>query len=257
MTPVLTQQNMSVIAFRLDHRTFALPLEVIVQILPMMTITHIPHLSGIVKGTINVRGESILVISLRSHFGLLEEPLQLYTPLLLLKVRDRSLALIVDQVLDVMTLSLEQVTSLQTILPDGIENIPMLHGISYHNNETVLVLDPDHLFYNQQPVTQVIDPTITPSFIQSMEKMFEQTPAQNIVETETSVEEKKPVVKKIPAVKRIPVAKRKPVVAMEESAPVAEDTLVEGGAPVVENTPVEEAAPDPTLSSEQFPSQDE
>ncbi len=70
ITPVPIQQNIHVIAFRLDRRTFALPLDVIVQILPMMTITPIPHLSKIVKGTINVRGQDILAISLRNHFGM-------------------------------------------------------------------------------------------------------------------------------------------------------------------------------------------
>jgi len=153
-SPVVQGIASSMVAFRLDQRTFAMPLEVIVQILPMMTITPIPHISKIVKGTINVRGEDVLVVSLRSHFGLAEEELQLYTPLLLLKLHNRLLALVVDSVLDVMTIPMEKVTNLQNILPEGIENIPMLRGISYHDNEAILVLDPDHLFYNQQVLAQ-------------------------------------------------------------------------------------------------------
>lgn len=143
------QQNASVVAFRLDQRTFALPLDVIVQILPMMIITPIPHMSKIVKGTINIRGEDVLVVNLRNHFGIEEIELQLYTPLLLLKLNDRLLALIVDAVLDVMNLPLEKMTNLQNILPTGIENIPMLRGVAYHNDETILVLEPDRLFYDQ------------------------------------------------------------------------------------------------------------
>jgi purine-binding chemotaxis protein CheW len=151
-----TQQNAAVVAFRLDRRTFALPLDVIMQILPMMIITPIPHLNRIVKGTINIRGDDVLVISLRSHFGAAETELQLYTPLLLLKLNDLQLALIVDSVLEVMNLPLEKVTSLQSILPEGIENIPMLKGVAYHNDETILVLDPDHLFYDQRTAVQLL-----------------------------------------------------------------------------------------------------
>jgi purine-binding chemotaxis protein CheW len=154
------QQNTSVVAFRLDQRTFALPLDVIVQILPMMLITPIPHISKIVKGTINIRGEDVLVINLRSHFGVEEIDLQLYTPLLLLKLNDRLLALIVDAVLDVTSLPLEKLTSLQNILPEGIEDSPMLRGVTYHNDETILVLDPERLFYNQHPIQRPIDPLI-------------------------------------------------------------------------------------------------
>jgi purine-binding chemotaxis protein CheW len=148
-----TQQNVSVVAFRLSQRTFALPLDVIVQILPMMTITPIPHMSKIVQGAINIRGEDVLVISLRTHFNMEEMAPQLYTPLLLLKLKERSIALIVDAVLDVMNLPLERLTDLQNMLPEGIENTPVLKGVSHYNNDTILVLDPNHLFYNQQPNT--------------------------------------------------------------------------------------------------------
>jgi purine-binding chemotaxis protein CheW len=152
------KQNISVVAFRLSQRTFALPLEVIMQILPMMTITPIPHLSHIVKGTVNIRGEDVLAISLRSHFDMEEVDWQLYTPLLLLKLKDRSLALIVDAVLDVMHIPLEILTDLQDILPDGIENVPMLKGISHYKDDTILVLDPGHLFYNHhQAIAQLAE----------------------------------------------------------------------------------------------------
>ncbi len=143
------EEVISVIAFRLEKQTFALPLQVIVQILPMMEITPIPHLSHIVKGSINVRGEAILVISLRLHFNLPEKAPQLYTPLLLLNIHNRPLALIVDEVLDVMNLPLENLDALENILPEGIENTPLLQGLGYFNDETILVLNPDQLFYNQ------------------------------------------------------------------------------------------------------------
>ncbi len=149
MDKTTSNATISVVAFRLDRQTFALPLQVIVQILPMMEITPIPHLSRIVTGSINVRGEAVLAISLRRHFNLEEKPPQLYTPLLLLNIQNRPLALIVDEVLDVMNLPLEQIDALENILPDGIENTPVLQGLGYFNEETILVLNPDQLFYNQ------------------------------------------------------------------------------------------------------------
>ena len=150
-TPILTAQDKasSVVAFRMDKQTFALPLRVIMQILPMMTITPVPDLNRIVKGTINVRGESLLAVSLRDHFGMKEKPPQLFTPLLLLNVQNRKLALIVDEVLDVMNLPMEKLSALETLLPDGIKNTPIVQGVAYFNDETIVVLNPDRLFYNQ------------------------------------------------------------------------------------------------------------
>jgi chemotaxis signal transduction protein len=185
----------------------------------MMTITPIPHISKIVKGIINIRGEDILVVSLRSHFGLTEEELQLYTPLLLLKLQGRSLVLIVDAVLDVVTLPLEKVTNLQNILPEGIENIPMLRGISYHNNEAVLVLDPDHLFYDQHILTHnPIEPrtsAISDMYVSNM-------PIEDAL---------------VSALDAKPIKKRKPVA---KSAPVEEDALTPALLP--EQLPTEDAS---------------
>jgi purine-binding chemotaxis protein CheW len=111
-------------------------------------------MSKIVRGTINIRGEDALVISLRGHFGMEELEAQLYTPLLLTKIHGHLLALIVDAVMDVMSLPLEKVTGLQHILPEGIENIPMLKGIAHSSEETILVLEPERLFYNRNGIAQ-------------------------------------------------------------------------------------------------------
>ncbi|MCJ7432885.1 MAG: chemotaxis protein CheW [Anaerolineales bacterium] len=137
----------SFVTFRVDRRTFALPLSVVVQILPMMTITPIPQISRLVKGTINLHGQSVVVISLRTHFDMEEESLQLYTPMLLARVEDRTLALIVDEMREVLAIPAEKITTLETILPDGIQKTPMLRGIFYSVNDTILVLDPEKLFY--------------------------------------------------------------------------------------------------------------
>jgi purine-binding chemotaxis protein CheW len=231
----LTQQNTSVVAFRLDQRTFALPLDVIVQILPMMTITPIPHMSRIVKGTINIRGEDVLVISLRSHFGIEEIELQLYTPLLLLKLNNRLLVLIVDAVLDVMSLPLEKLTSLQNILPEGIEDIPMMRGVSYYKDETILVLDPEHLFYNHHPLAQLPDELKTGATSDTPSAM-----RMLIEDALIPPSADRPAVKRTPVAKRKPAAKSTPVV---ESVPVVEDALIVESAPAVEDAPVVESAP--------------
>ena len=150
-TKSFTVQNntSSVVAFRLNGRTFALPLDVIVQILPYMRITPIPHLSPIVEGTINIRGESILAINLRKHLDFEDKSPELYTPFLLLQIHKRKFALIVDEVLDVVNIQKEKLDTLEDMLPDGMEDTPLLQGITYLNEENVLILDPDQLFYDQ------------------------------------------------------------------------------------------------------------
>jgi purine-binding chemotaxis protein CheW len=229
------QQNLSVVAFRLNQRTFALPLDVIVQILPMMTITPIPHLSKIVKGTINVRGEDVLVINLRTHFNLEEVELQLYTPLLLLKLKDRLLALIVDAVLDVMNLPLETLTNLQSMMPDGIESIPLLQGVSRYNDDSILVLDPNNLFYDQHGVAQQITQLRTSALFDTP---VTDTPVEDAL---VSISADKPVTEKKPAAKKTPGSKK---TLIETSAPIIEDAPVAAtSAPIIEATPAATSMP--------------
>lgn len=224
------QKNLPVVAFKLNRRTFALPLEVIVQILPMMTITPIPHFSSIVKGTVNIRGEDVLVVSLRGHFNMEEAPLQLYTPLLLLKLKNRSLALIVDAVLDVMNLPLETMTDIKDMLPEGIEDLPMLQGVSRFNDDTILVLSPDNLFYNhrtllQQSPAELI--TSAPADMPAAGAPIEDALVSMLGEAaEAPALEKKPAAKKVSA-KKMPAAKEAPSVAQKSDGaenPVQENS---------------------------------
>ena len=60
----------SLVTFRLDSQTYALPIEPLVQIIEMVTITPIPQINSSVEGMINLRGTAVPVVNLGRHFGL-------------------------------------------------------------------------------------------------------------------------------------------------------------------------------------------
>ncbi|MDY7079722.1 MAG: chemotaxis protein CheW [Chloroflexota bacterium] len=133
------------IAFRLDNQMYALPIEPIVRIIEMVTITSIPQVNNVVEGVINVHGKTIPVINLRRHFGLQEVHLQLRTPIILVQIGEQTFGLIVDEVMDVLNLSVDQVTRVTDILPEGLGEAPILQGLAHIQDETVLLLDLEHL----------------------------------------------------------------------------------------------------------------
>ena len=135
----------SLVTFRLGRQTYALPIEPLAQIIEMVTITPIPHLNSSVEGMINVRGTAVPVINLGRHFGLQNTPRLLRTPIILIRVEEGMVGLIVDEVLDVLRLSGEQVLHTPDILPEGLGELPLLQGLVHTANGTVLLLDPDHL----------------------------------------------------------------------------------------------------------------
>jgi purine-binding chemotaxis protein CheW len=142
------QRNL--MTFRLDQQTYALPIEPIMQIIEMVTITPIPQVSNKVEGVINVRGAPVPVVNLRRHLSLPEAALQLHTPIVLAQVGELMVGLIVDEVLDVRSLPGGQITRPADILPEGLGKTPILQGMAHTPHGMVLLLDLDHLFLPHQ-----------------------------------------------------------------------------------------------------------
>ena len=143
------QRNL--VVFRLDQQTYALPIEPIVQIIEMVTITPIPQVSDTVEGVINVRGVPILVVNLRRHLGLPEAALQLHTPIVLAQVGESMVGLIVDEVLDVLSLPGGQITRPADILLEGLGEAPIFQGLAHTpDGMMLLLLDLEHLFLPHQ-----------------------------------------------------------------------------------------------------------
>jgi purine-binding chemotaxis protein CheW len=132
-------------AFRLGNQTYALPIERIVRIIEMVTVTPIPQVGRMVEGVINVQGEVVLVINLRRQFGLPEVPLGLRTPIIIVQVGEQKFGLIVDEVIDVLSIAARRVVRVRDILPDGVGEIPILEGLVHVQDGTVLVLEVEHL----------------------------------------------------------------------------------------------------------------
>ena len=135
----------NLVTFRLGQQTYALPIESVVQIIPMITITSIPQVNHTVEGAINVRGTAVPVVNLRRHLGLRKTALRLHTPILLVQNGQGMVGLIVDKVIEVLSLPADEVADFADFLPGRLGVVPILQGLAYIQNSTVLLLNPDHL----------------------------------------------------------------------------------------------------------------
>jgi purine-binding chemotaxis protein CheW len=148
----------SLVTFRLDRQTYALPIEPIMQIIEMVAITPIPQANSAVEGVINVRGVPVPVINTRCQLGLPEAKLQLHTPIILVQTGERAAGLIVDEVADVLNISADQITHPKDILPDELSEVPLIQGLTHTAQGAVLLLDLEHLFAsNQDQLAQVLE----------------------------------------------------------------------------------------------------
>jgi len=156
------------VTFRLDQQIYALPITSISKIIDMVAITPIPQVNHAIEGIINVHGDTVPIINLRRHLNLPEAPFKLHTHIILAQNNGRTFGLIVDQVMDVLSLPAGQIAAPDQILPKGLGKAPLLQGLVHTSEGTVLLLNLEQMFKPQQ----------AQALAHAMEAMAEETTAQ-------------------------------------------------------------------------------
>jgi purine-binding chemotaxis protein CheW len=109
----LSQTDYRLLIFSLRGHGFALPAEGVQEIVPMSLLSQPPGLPSILEGFLNLRGAAVSVLRLDRLFGLPEQTPGLYTPLVVLRDPDVRLALMVEEVSEVLSLSEEALLPVQ------------------------------------------------------------------------------------------------------------------------------------------------
>ncbi|MBN1486530.1 MAG: purine-binding chemotaxis protein CheW [Anaerolineae bacterium] len=146
MRPNTDAEVYNIVSFRLNQKTYALPLQSVVQIIPMVALLPLPQAHQAIEGIMNFRGNAVPVINMRRYLGFPEATLQLHTPIVLLRIDNRVIGLIVDEVTDIASIPAQKIAPLAEILPDGLGQIPILEGLIQLDSESKLLLNIQHLF---------------------------------------------------------------------------------------------------------------
>lgn len=103
------------IVFKLNGQLYGTSIENIEIIEKMKPIMRVPKVPQCVKGVMNLRGEIIPVISLRTQFALEEKESTDKTRIIIVKIDDAMVGLIVDEVKEVIEIQNTQVEAVQNI----------------------------------------------------------------------------------------------------------------------------------------------
>jgi chemotaxis signal transduction protein len=93
-----------VVTFFLGGQRFALPIERVQEIQQIVAFSEVPMGNGSVVGMINLRGQVIPAIDLRQMVGMPFQDYDLETPMVICRVEGQLVALVVDEVQDVLDL---------------------------------------------------------------------------------------------------------------------------------------------------------
>lgn len=117
-----------VVVFSLDKRRYGLPLATVERVVRMVDVTPLPQAPTVVFGVINVQGRVVPVVDLRRRFRFQERIFQLSDQLVIARTTRRTVALVVDVVIDVLEYSPAEVVDAHDIVAglDYVEGVVKL-----------------------------------------------------------------------------------------------------------------------------------
>jgi purine-binding chemotaxis protein CheW len=105
------------VVFTLDEQLYALPLVRVKRVVRVVEVTPLPKAPDIVLGVINLQGNIIPVMSMRTRFGLPEPEASLSDQIIVADTSTRTVGLLVNSVTGIIRRTLEEVTETEKIVP--------------------------------------------------------------------------------------------------------------------------------------------
>lgn len=127
----------SVLPFELAAQQFAVPLEQVIRVVPMLLPTQLPGAPSTIAGVVSMHGQLLPVIDLAKVFGLPELRVNLWTPMLWLRTTAREL------LVPVASLHELSVVEPEKFVEGSHPNInsTLLSGVLTQVNGLVLIMD--------------------------------------------------------------------------------------------------------------------
>jgi purine-binding chemotaxis protein CheW len=136
------------LAFRLGNEDYAIDILKVQEIRVFDTVTKLPGAPDYIKGVINLRGLIAPVIDLRLKFGFKDAEYGPFTVLIVLHVRDRLVAVVVDAVADVVQLTQEQIKPAPEFAT--AVNIEYVMGLGTRGDHMLILLDIEKLISSRE-----------------------------------------------------------------------------------------------------------
>lgn len=136
----ITDTTKQYIVIKLDNELFGIDIMYIDNIVRMQRITRVPKCQHFYKGVINLRGEIVPVMSLRSRFGLEEDKETSQSRIIIIKPELQAMVGVqVDMVKEVVTLDEDAIEKNNVGLSDNGQLF--ISAVGKYNGELISILN--------------------------------------------------------------------------------------------------------------------
>ena len=139
MENISNAESKQYVVFKLGNEEYGIDIQKVQIIERIQNITRVPKSPYFIKGVINLRGEIIPVMSLRSKFGLEEDEYNDETRIIIVGIEDNKIGMIVDQVKEVLQIPSEAIENVQGFTSDI--NFNFIQGVGKVNGHIVTLLN--------------------------------------------------------------------------------------------------------------------
>ena len=127
--------------FWVDGLLFGVAVRDVQEVLRYQEMTVVPRAPRCVQGLINLRGQIVTALDLRTRLGLPARPEGELPMNVVLRSRDEVVSLLVDDIGDVIDTSGHALEPAPVTLPEQVRGV--LHGVLPMTTSILLVIDPD------------------------------------------------------------------------------------------------------------------
>lgn len=125
--------------FFLDEQKYALAIDAVIRVIHALYVTPLPKSPEIILGIINVEGDLIPVADLRKRFRIRQKNIELKDQFIIAQTKTRQIALLVDNVADIINISESEIINEKNILPE----MPYINGLIALEDGMILINDLD------------------------------------------------------------------------------------------------------------------
>lgn len=135
----LEYDSIQYIVINIGSEQFGIDIKYIENIVRMQKITRVPHVQPYFKGVINLRGEVVPVMSIRTKMNLEDDVFTNNSRIIIVKLENNApLGIIVDEVKEVVTLDEK---SIDPVLGDRKSGETFINGIGKNGDNLISLLD--------------------------------------------------------------------------------------------------------------------
>lgn len=128
-----------VVSFQLGSEEYGVDISQVQEIIRMVEITHVPRAPRFMEGVINLRGQLIPIIDLRTRFGMHRIDATKSTRIIVTEIGSKRVGIVVDSVSEVNNIPLENVEEAPEMIAGvGTEYI---QGVGKMGDRLIIMLD--------------------------------------------------------------------------------------------------------------------